>query len=86
MKVGGTLGVSVKKKADADKFSDYSLSSGGDSKPSKSAPAEKKTESKQEETHKQEASQKQKSHQTGDKVFASPAAKTLASEKGVDLK
>ena len=68
------MAVSVKKKGDVEKFSDYSLSES-------SAPAAKSTPAAPEKTS--EAPQRQQhqssSQESGGRLFASPAAKTLAS-------
>ena len=72
LKVGEVLGVSVKKKADADKFTNYTLSAQTSQASTSSTPALEKPKTASEPVKKSSTSQE------GGRVFASPAAKTLA--------
>lgn len=88
--VGNPVAVFTKKKEDVEKFKDFTLEGTGTG----TAPSQERAASSQapriEETSTQPKTQQNQasSQQTtfsGERVFASPLAKTLAQEKGINL-
>lgn len=86
--VGNPVAVFTKKKEDVEKFKDFTLEGTG------SAPSQERAASSQapriEETSTQPKTQQtqassQQTTSSGERVFASPLAKTLAQEKGINL-
>lgn len=77
--VGEPVAVFAKKKEDVDKFKDFTV--GG-----KSAPQQTQTQAPQtQQPQTQQVSQQATSSSSGDRVFASPLAKTVAQQKGVNI-
>jgi pyruvate dehydrogenase E2 component (dihydrolipoamide acetyltransferase) len=81
--VGEPVAVFTKKKEDVGKFSDFilSASSGSQSQPSSKAPEPQQTQTQAPST----ISQTPSTLSSGERVFASPLAKTVAQQKGINL-
>lgn len=80
--VGEPVAVFTKKKEDVEKFKDFTV--GGGSAPQQAqtqAPQTQQTQTQQTQT--QQVSQQSSS--SGDRVFASPLAKTVAQQKGINI-
>lgn len=95
IKLGDLVAILVEKKEDIAAFKDYKPDSGASSAAPKTVDNSKKLQDDREVQAKhtqeppkgesKEASAKAPKHDSGDRVFASPYAKKLANEKGLDL-
>lgn len=69
----------TKKKEDVEKFKDFTVGGG-------SAPQQAQTQAPQTQTQQTQTQQvSQQSSSSGDRVFASPLAKTVAQQKGINI-
>ncbi|KAJ2065213.1 pyruvate dehydrogenase complex dihydrolipoamide acetyltransferase component (E2) [Coemansia sp. S146] len=85
--IDSPVAIIVENEADVAAFADFSLDQAGSSTPSAAAAASSpaKAESVKEEASPAAPAQALPTAAEGDRIFASPLAKTLAKEKGVDL-
>ncbi|TPX62188.1 dihydrolipoyllysine-residue acetyltransferase [Powellomyces hirtus] len=90
--VGKPIGILVENKEDIDKFADFQPESGSAPPPAKEEKSESKEEApKKKESEKEEPKKeapvpkKTAESSSSDRIIASPLAKTLAAEKGIDL-
>ena len=82
--IGTPVAIFTKKKEDVGKFSDFTLDSA--SKPS--APSERQSPTQATQTQQapsQTTTQPTSTSSSGERVFASPLAKTIAQQKGINL-
>ena len=78
--VGEPVAVFAKKREDLDKFKDFTV--GGGSTPQQTqtqAPQAQQTQTQPQQTSQQSSSS------SGERVFASPLAKTVAGQKGINI-
>ncbi|KAK5582949.1 hypothetical protein RB653_004539 [Dictyostelium firmibasis] len=90
---GGTSGIQinqpvciiVKKKEDCDKFADYSVEEQSSSQESESTPSPQESTSTSSISSSSSSSSQTTARKSGERVFATPAARFEASSKGYDL-
>jgi pyruvate dehydrogenase E2 component (dihydrolipoamide acetyltransferase) len=80
--VGEPVAVFTKKKEDVGKFSDFTISAASGSQ---AQPATKAPEPQQTQTQAPSTSSQPSTSSSGERVFASPLAKTVAQQKGINL-
>ncbi len=87
VKLGQVVAIIVDSKDDVAKFKDYSAGSGSAAPATPAAPKKEAVAAEQPKASSQpaQAAAPQRSASTGDRVFASPLAKKVAAEKGLDL-
>ncbi|KAJ3287658.1 hypothetical protein HK104_008491 [Borealophlyctis nickersoniae] len=92
--VGKPICIMVEEKGDVEKFADYKVEEGATSAPPAEAEKPKEEQPKEEKPKEEkpnpaaassEKSQPTESESHGDRVFASPAARALAAERGIDV-
>ncbi len=83
--VGEPVAVFTKKREDVDKFKDFTLGSGSgsQSQPASKAPLQQQTQAPTQAVS--TSSQTTSISSSGQRVFASPLAKTVAQQKGINL-
>ncbi|KAJ2816884.1 pyruvate dehydrogenase complex dihydrolipoamide acetyltransferase component (E2), partial [Coemansia sp. 'formosensis'] len=83
--IDSPVAIIVENEADVAAFADFSLDQAAGSAPPAAVSSPAKTESAKEVTTPAAPAQASPSAAEGDRIFASPLAKTLAKEKGIDL-
>ncbi|KAJ2334937.1 pyruvate dehydrogenase complex dihydrolipoamide acetyltransferase component (E2) [Coemansia sp. RSA 2681] len=86
LKIDSPVAIIVENEADVAAFADFSLDQAGSAPaPAAAAPASAPAAAKEETSAAAPAAQEAQKAADGDRIFASPLAKTMAKEKGIDL-